>query len=238
MYMKIAADFSQREIVHSASMPWLDSPMVGVARRPLDRVGNEVARATSVVRYAAGSEFSPHVHLGGEEFVVLEGVFQDEHGDYPAGSYVRNPPQSSHRPSSEAGCVILVKLWQFQPEDRTPVRLNIEELTPLPYSDVKGVSVIPLYTDKHEQVSVINIQPNTHLELTPEGGAELFILQGSVTEQQDTLLKHSWFRAPIGYSLSLKTDDFGAKIWIKTGHLTDVEQQIQRVTQSMASLDG
>jgi anti-sigma factor ChrR (cupin superfamily) len=231
--MKIAADFSQREIVHSATLPWVDSPMAGISRRPLDRVGDEVARATSVVRYAAGSQFSPHVHSGGEEFVVLEGVFQDEHGDYPAGSYVRNPPQSSHTPGSEAGCVILVKLWQFQPEDRTPVRLNIEELTPLPYSDVKGVSVIPLYTDTHEQVSVINIQPNTHLELTPEGGAELFILQGSVTEQQDTLLKHSWLRAPIGYSLSLKTDEVGAKIWIKTGHLTDVERQIKRVTKAI-----
>jgi anti-sigma factor ChrR (cupin superfamily) len=231
--MKIAADFSQREIVHSATLPWVDSPMAGISRRPLDRVGDEVARATSVVRYAAGSQFSPHVHSGGEEFVVLEGVFQDEHGDYPAGSYVRNPPQSSHTPGSEAGCVILVKLWQFQPEDRTPVRLNIEELTPLPYSDVKGVSVIPLYTDTHEQVSVINIQPNTHLELTPEGGAELFILQGSVTEQQDTLLQHSWLRAPIGYSLSLKTDEVGAKIWIKTGHLTDVERQIKRVTKAI-----
>ena len=71
------------------------------------------------------SHFSPHVHSGGEEFVVLEGVFQDEHGDYPQGSYVRNPPQSSHTPGSEQGCVILVKLWQFQPEDRTPVTLNI-----------------------------------------------------------------------------------------------------------------
>ena len=227
--MKIAADFNQREIIHSATLPWVDSPMAGVARRPLDRVGNEVARATSVVRYAPGSHFSRHLHAGGEEFIVLEGVFQDEHGDYPAGSYIRNPPQSSHTPGSEAGCVILVKLWQFQPEDRTPVRLNIEELTSLPYSDVKGVSVIPLYTDKHEQVSVINIQANTHLELTPEGGAELFVLQGSVKEQQDTLLKHSWLRAPIGYPLSLKTTELDTKIWIKTGHLTDVDQQIHRV---------
>ncbi len=227
--MKIAADFSQREIVHSANMQWINSPMTGVTRKPLDRVGNEVARATSVVRYASGSHFSPHIHAGGEEFVVLEGVFQDEYGDYPAGSYIRNPPQSSHTPSSEEGCVIFVKLWQFQPEDRTLVRLNINELTPVPHSSVKGVSAVSLYTDKHEQVSIINIQPNTHLEFTPEGGAELFILQGSVKEQQDTLLKHSWLRAPIGYPLSLKTTELDTKIWIKTGHLTDVDQQIHRV---------
>jgi anti-sigma factor ChrR (cupin superfamily) len=229
MQMKIAADFSQREIVHSAAMPWVDSPMVGVTRRPLDRVGGEVARATSVVRYAPGSHFSAHLHAGGEEFIVLDGVFQDEYNDYPAGSYIRNPPQSSHTPGSETGCVILVKLWQFQPEDRTPVRLNINELTPSPYSDVKGVSITPLHTDNHEQVSILHIQPNTRLEMAPEGGVELFVLQGSVTEQQDTLLMHSWLRAPVSYSLSLKTTELGTKIWIKTGHLVDVEQQIKRV---------
>jgi anti-sigma factor ChrR (cupin superfamily) len=230
--MKIAADFNKREIVHSTNMPWVDSPMAGVARRPLDRVGEEVARATTVVRYAPGSQFSPHVHTGGEEFVVLEGVFQDEHGDYPVGSYVRNPPQSSHTPGSEAGCVILVKLWQFQPEDRTPVRLNIRELAAVTKPDDTGVSVVPLFKDKHEQVSVIQMKPNTNLELSPEGGAELFVLQGSVKEQQDSLIKHSWLRAPIGYSLCLNTDELGAEIWLKTGHLTDVDQQIRRVLET------
>jgi anti-sigma factor ChrR (cupin superfamily) len=232
MYMKIAADFSQREIAHSATMPWVDSPMPGVARRPLDRVGDEVARATTVVRYAPGSHFSPHLHAGGEEFIVLEGVFQDEHGDYPTGSYVRNPPQSSHTPGSEAGCVILVKLWQFQPEDRTPVRLNMNEILPSPTADETGVSVNSLFKDKHEQVSVIEIQPHTKMKLVPEGGAEVFVLQGSVKEQQDLLVKHSWLRTPVGYPLTLTTAELGAKIWIKTGHLRDVEQQIQRVLQS------
>jgi anti-sigma factor ChrR (cupin superfamily) len=229
--MKIFADFSKREIVHSASMPWIDSPMVGVARRPLDRVGEEVARATSIVCYAPGSHFSPHVHAGGEEFVVLEGVFQDEHGDYPAGSYVRNPPQSSHTPGSEAGCVILVKLWQFQPEDRTPVRLNINELASAANPDETGVSVIPLFKDTHEQVSVIKMRPHTNMQFHPEGGAELFVLQGSLQEQQDSLVKYSWLRAPIDYSLCLKADELGAEIWLKTGHLTDVNQQIKRVME-------
>jgi len=87
--------------------------MYGVYRRPLDRVGDEVARATTIVKYQANSHFSSHVHTGGEEFIVLEGVFQDEHGDYAAGSYIRNPPQSSHTPGSDDGCVIFVKLWQF-----------------------------------------------------------------------------------------------------------------------------
>lgn len=227
--MKIAADFNQREVVHSAEMPWVDSPMAGVSRRPLDRVGAEVARATSVVKYAPGSQFSAHLHAGGEEFVVLEGVFQDEHGDYPAGSYVRNPPQSSHTPGSEKGCVILVKLWQFQPEDRTPVQVNINNLVGITDPNNIGVTTISLYQDQFEQVSVLAIQPHTQLQLTPHGGAELFVLQGQVKEQQDTLHKDSWLRAPIGCPLSLKTDEYGAKIWLKTGHLDDVDQQIKRV---------
>ena len=122
--MELNADFSQRVAVHAAKLPWTPSPMAGVHRRMLDRIGDEVARATSIVRYAPHSHFSPHTHGGGEEFLVLDGVFQDEHGDYPAGSYVRNPPTTRHTPGSEPGCVIFVKLWQFDPADRTEVRID------------------------------------------------------------------------------------------------------------------
>ena len=102
-------DFSQGVLLHTADLPWSPSPMAGVERRMLDRIGGEVARATSIVRYAPGSRFSRHVHGGGEEYLVLEGVFSDEHGHNPPGSYVRNPPGSVHRPSSAAGCTIWVK---------------------------------------------------------------------------------------------------------------------------------
>ena len=117
--MELNADFSIRVAARAAELPWQASPMAGVERRMLDRIGDEVARATTIVRFAPGSAFAPHTHDGGEEFIVLEGVFQDEHGDYPAGSYVRNPPTSSHTPASAPGCTIFVKLWQFRPEDRT-----------------------------------------------------------------------------------------------------------------------
>src|SRR5215470_18081295 len=101
--MDLNADFSRRVAVHTVRQAWVPSPMAGVERRMLDRIGDEVARATSIVRYAPASHFSRHVHGGGEEFLVLDGVFQDEHGDYPAGAYVRNPPTSAHTPRSEAG---------------------------------------------------------------------------------------------------------------------------------------
>src|SRR5215468_10564910 len=137
--MQINADFTRRAAVHAAQLEWVPSPMVGVDRRMLDRIGGEVARATSIVRYAPHSHFSPHTHGGGEEFFVLEGVFQDEHGDYPAGFYIRNPPTSAHTPGSEPGCTILVKLWQFDPADRTPVRIDTSGLSFAPAAGLPGV---------------------------------------------------------------------------------------------------
>ena len=96
--MDLNSDFSSRAVVHSANEPWVASSMAGVDRRMLDRIGDEVARATTIARFALGSSFSSHVHTGGEEFFVLDGVFQDEHGDFPAVSYFRSPPESSHHP--------------------------------------------------------------------------------------------------------------------------------------------
>ena len=108
--MELNADFDARVLVHADDVPWQASPMKGVDRRMLDRIGGEVARATTIVRYAPESRFSAHVHAGGEEYIVLDGVFQDEYGDFPTGTYVRNPPTSSHTPGSAPGCTIFVKL--------------------------------------------------------------------------------------------------------------------------------
>src|SRR5262249_21253458 len=118
--MKIRIDYTKTEHVPFDSIAWVPSPERGVERKMLERDGGEVARGTSIVRYAAGSRFAEHVHDRGEEFLVLEGTFQDEHGDYAAGTYVRNPPGSKHRPFSRGGCVIFVKLRQFAEGDSVP----------------------------------------------------------------------------------------------------------------------
>jgi len=140
--MNLNSDFGARAAVHAARLDWTPSPISGVDRRMLDRIGDEVAHATSIVCYAPHSHFAPHTHGGGEEFLVLDGVFQDEHGDYPAGTYVRNPPTSSHTPGSEPGCTIFVKLWQFDPDDRTPVRTDTTALCLAPAPDIPGVEFV------------------------------------------------------------------------------------------------
>src|SRR3546814_7366450 len=101
--MRINDDLSQPVIVHAAKLDWVPSPAVGVDRRMLFRIGGEVARATSIVRYAPGSAFPRHTHGGGEEILALEGVFQDEYGEYSAGSYFRNSPGTAHTPASAEG---------------------------------------------------------------------------------------------------------------------------------------
>lgn len=227
--MNIADDFSQRVVTHSESLDWIASPMPGVYRKSLDRVGDEVARATSIVRYAPGSEFSPHIHTGGEEFIVLKGTFQDEHGDFSAGSYIRNPPQSKHKPGSKNGCVIFVKLWQFQDSDRTHLRLQTNLMEGVAHPTLNHVVVTPLYKDGFEDVNIWDIAPAAEVSFKVEGGAELLVLEGSLGEQADTLGKHSWLRVPVYSSLKMKAGKKGAKIWIKTGHLTEVENQILRV---------
>lgn len=226
--MEIFADFSKRAVVHSDALDWIDSPMPGVERKPLDRVGNEVARATTIVRYAKGSKFSPHIHIGGEEFVVLEGVFQDEHGDFPAGSYIRNPPQSKHTPGSDDGCVIFVKLWQFQPDDRTHVRLQINKMSAIESSS-PGVSITPLYKDAYEEVNIFYFEPNATIDIPVDDGAELLVLSGTIEEKKDTLEKYSWLRLPQGDKFIAKAGSEGAKIWIKLGNQSNIENQITRV---------
>ncbi len=118
------ANLDQRVVLDTTTLPWTPSPMAGVERRMLDRRGGEVARATSIVRYAPGSHFERHCHGGGEKILVLEGTFSDEQGDYPAGTYLRNPVGSSHAPFSESGCTTLVKLHQMHPADQGRLKVR------------------------------------------------------------------------------------------------------------------
>jgi hypothetical protein len=217
--MKINADFTAAVALHTGQIAWQASPMAGVDRRMLDRVGDEVARATSIVRYAPGSHFSPHIHEGGEEFIVLEGVFQDEHGDYPAGYYIRNPPTTHHTPSSQAGCTIFVKLWQFDPNDRNQVKIDMNSLPLTDDPEYPNMQSALLFKDARETVT-LQYWPAGH-DLTSElcGGAEILILDGSITENGEEFFQNDWLRIPVDGSMNARAGNHGARIWIKTGHL-------------------
>ncbi len=215
--MNLHDDFTRRLLIHTSGLPWVDSPMAGVHRRMLDRIGGEVARATSIVRYAPGSRFAPHVHGGGEEFIVLEGVFQDEHADYPAGSYVRNPPTTHHTPRSDAGCTIFVKLWQFDPADREHVVIDLSSLG-------NDSAVHRLFEDAHETVELHRWSAGESREIDVPDGLECLVLDGGFSDNRETLHRHDWLRLPPGSVLQARAGPQGAVVWMKSRHLRNIRR--------------
>ena len=216
--MRINADFSQPARVLPRDEDWVHSPESGVDRLMLDRIGDEVARATSIVRYAPGSSFHEHGHEKGEEFLVLEGVFSDESGDYPAGHYVRNPPGSSHAPYSREGCTILVKLRQFADDDLE--RVVVDTADPLAWPAAgRSPQQLRLHGHRSEVVEMGRIAAGQSYMLeAPEGGAEFFVVEGAVTGDKGTLDKWRWLRLPTGDSIRLQAT-VDTVFWLKRGHL-------------------
>lgn len=215
--MQLNEDFKKRVVVHSENTAWSPSPVAGIERRMLDRIGGEVARATTIVRFAQGSQFSEHTHAGGEEFIVLDGVFQDEYGDFPTGTYVRNPPKTAHTPRSSMGCTIFVKLWQFDMDDRNQFHKTMADECANP---INGIAIAQLYRDAKETVFYSELDAGAILENTDIGGVEVLVIAGSVVENGETLSKGAWLRLPSGQNLVAVAGDSGAKVWIKTGHLS------------------
>src|SRR5262245_30756360 len=216
--MRINDDLTVPVIVHAAQLPWKSSPAAGVDRRMLFRIGDEVARATSIVRYAPHSAFPRHTHGGGEEILVLDGVFQDEHGDYPAGSYFRNPPGTSHVPASKDGCTIFVRLWQFRNGDLDQVVRRPVEGRPLEPRP-GAASATELFDDGSENVSFENWIPGGTIAIENARGLELLVLAGSLSIGDQMLSSQSWARLPAGETLSAVCGPEGAKIWLKDAPL-------------------
>ena len=210
-------DFAQRVVLETASMPWQDSPAAGVQRKPLARENKESGHATSVVRYAAGAAFERHEHPFGEEILVLEGVFSDETGDYPAGTYMRNPAGTGHAPFSEQGCVLFVKLCQFQSNDLQPVRIDTNATDWL--EGQGGLKVMPLHEHVHEHTALVKwpanevFKPHNHF-----GGEEVFVLSGTFCDENGSYPAGSWIRSPHMSSHHPFVEE-ETVIWVKTGHL-------------------
>jgi quercetin dioxygenase-like cupin family protein len=220
--MRINDDLTIPVIVHAAQLPWKASPAAGVDRRMLFRIGEEVARATSIVRYAPRSAFPRHTHGGGEEIVVLDGVFQDEHGDYPAGSYFRNPPGTSHVPASKDGCTIFVRLWQFRDRDRDQiVRLPAEGRPIEPRSG--AASAIELFDDGFENIRFESWMADRAITVENARGLEMLVLSGSLSVGDQMLTSQSWVRLPAGEALHVVCGPEGARVWLKDAALLHPE---------------
>ena len=194
--------------------------MAGVTRMMLDRIGDEVARATSLVRYEPNSTFPTHEHGGGEEIFVLEGEFADEHGRYPAGSYLRNPVGTSHAPAvGREGATIFFKLHQFDRRDQRHVSSDTTTQAWLP-GLVVGLQVMPLHEFEGEHVALVRWAPHTRFNPHRHfGGEEILVLEGTFADEYGSYPAGSWLRSPHGSQHTPRVGSEGALIYVKTGHL-------------------
>ena len=216
--MKINADAELRVTVNTADLPWVASPMPGVQRKMLERDGGEVARATSIVHYAPGASFSSHRHDLGEEFLVLDGVFEDEHGKYPAGTYVVNPPESMHTPFTQQGCTLFVKLRYMAAgvTERCVINTRSAQWHP---GLVPGLSVLPLSEAGTSHTALVRWAPGTYFNPHRHfGGEEILVLDGVFEDEHGRYPQGYWLRSP-HMSLHKPFSVEGCTILVKTGHL-------------------
>lgn len=217
--MLINADFSCRVCIRPEAYRWVASPQVGIERVMLDRVGGELARATSIVRYAPQSHFPMHQHPGGEEILVLSGTFSDEAQDYPAGWYLRNPPGSSHRPSSAVGTTIFVKLCQMRATESTEVRIDTRD--PSSWVRLGDRLVCPLFADAVETVGLQRLDPGQSVDAEDHLEAELLVLDGFLEEADKVYENGSWLRFPAHQRPALSAGEHGATVYVKTTQCKD-----------------
>ena len=216
--MRINTDLSQKLAINCDQLPWLPSPQKGVERAMLERDGEEVARATSLVRYAPKSSFSRHQHDLGEEFLVLEGEFQDEHGQYPAGTYVKNPVGSSHTPFTDTGCTLFVKLRYLDPLDDERVVINTQSSKWFA-GMVPGLTVLPLSSFGTTSTALVRWAPETYFNPHRHfGGEEIFVIDGVFGDEHGRYPKGTWLRSP-HMSAHKPFSVEGCTIFVKTGHL-------------------
>ncbi len=221
--MMLNSDFNARAAVHAAQMDWTPSPVPGLGQRTLHHAGEEAECATFIVRYDPGSRAASHTHRGGEEFLVLECVLQDEHGDFLTGSYVRKPPMSSHAPRSELGCTLFVKLGQFNLDDQTEVNLDTASQAFAPVEARPGVEAIPLFADLDEQVRLERWAAGAVVNLPAPSGVEVLVLEGEFTEGGERFEAQSWLRLPAGSVMQARSGAQGCCVWIKAGYAKNID---------------
>ena len=188
-------DFNQAVCLLPEDQEWVTSPVDGVSRVHLERIAEESGHVTSFVKFEPDSYFPQHSHPNGEEILVLEGVFSDENGNYPEGTYIRNPPGSKHKPFTKEGCKLFVKLDQFQSGDTKHVVIRPEDQR---WSDgIGNLKVLPLHIFNTESTALVAwpenevFQPHTHF-----GGEEIVVISGKFIDEHGEYPEGTWLRSP------------------------------------------
>ena len=213
------SDLDSRVVLFESDEKWRSSPSDGVKRLYLDRANfSEYTSATSIVKFDKNSQFSGHAHQNGEEFFVLDGIFSDEHGDYPKGTYVRNPDGSCHSPFSKDGCKIFVKLRQFQKDDSARIVKSVIEPWEI-YND--EVTYLKLHEFRNEIVYIAEFKPRSKIILPfkNKGGEEILVLSGAIHDKENNFAAITWIRDPKSCFIEACAGNNGVRVFVKTGHL-------------------
>jgi anti-sigma factor ChrR (cupin superfamily) len=216
-------DLTRYATKQTADMPWQPSPSASVWRKRLEHFGEtaESGHVTTVVRFDSNSEFASHDHPDGEEILVLDGIFSDEHGDYPTGTFLLNPTGFRHAPGSAEGCVLFVKLCQYAGADRPQVTIDTNKAEWQPHA-VDGVEILPLYGSESypERIRLVRFAPGTRFPRHGHpGGEEIFVVEGDIEDAFGRYDKGAWARFPDGSEHEPFSEN-GALLYVKTGHLS------------------
>lgn len=216
--MQLHADFTQTVILCPEDYHWTPSPGGQVNRVMLERIGQERARATSLVEYPQGANFPSHDHPLGEEILVLSGIFtENDQQHYAQGWYLRNPHQSQHQPSSATGCIIFVKLMQMQATEQTPVRINTHDAS-LWVNTRYGLR-LDLYQDPYENTYLFKPRLAHPFSLSDPQGVELLIVQGALHTHKTVFTQGTWLRLAAHDQLHFTQSDPDTILYLKRGHL-------------------
>lgn len=216
--MLINGDLAVRAFMDTERMEWAPSPSGSVWRKRVHWVGPaEAGQVTSVVRYEAHSQFPAHDHPAGEEIFVLDGVFSDEHGHWPAGTYLLHPEGFRHAPFSEHGCRLFVKLRQYPGRERRRVAVDTASLAWQPGA-TRGVTEKPLYEQPGfaDSMRLVRWTPHTDLGTVIHArGSELFVLEGGFEDDAGSYTQGCWMRLPVGFRQHPRTTS-GCTMYVKT----------------------
>ncbi|CAF2122644.1 unnamed protein product [Rotaria magnacalcarata] len=236
--MQICSDLSVPHVIDSNLIPFVDSPKKGVQRRMLDRTGDEVARATTIVKFDPFVKFPRHNHEGGEEFVMLEGrLFDDLSGEHNPLTYCRHGMGTLHEPwTTEEGAILLVKLRQMNDLTEAPITMIDTETSNDWKKDLDTKRErLDLFsnTKTGECVWMEKLEAGFQSDnwVVGQGGEEIFVLKGDMSfenmdgtddeNNKNNCTKGFWIRRPTDWAgRKFKgTSENGCQLFMKTGHL-------------------
>jgi hypothetical protein len=210
--MNLNSDFGARAAVHAARLDWTPSPIPGVGRRMLDRIGDE-----------GGAR---HLDRPLHPALPFRAAHPRRRRGVPGAG--RRLPGRARRLSRRHLCPqpadqqphARLKLWQFDPDDRTPVRTDTTALSFAPAPAIPGVEFAVLYENAEELVLLERWAPGVRIAVPIPGGIELLVLDGGFTEGREEFTRYSWLRLPTGSTLQARAGPQGCRLWVKSGHLT------------------